>query len=107
MIWFPLFQTEAYATIQLSNLHCNVTISFPYAKNHDNKLFLFAVYCAILMSQHDVVLNSAIEHKPYFYVNIADIDTLESEMSYVACEYHSCPSALRVCSGYFMVFLWC
>ena len=59
------------------------------------------------MSQHDVVLNSAIEHKPYFYVNIADIDTLESEMSYVACEYHSCPSALRVCSGYFMVFLWC
>ncbi|XP_071505439.1 DENN domain-containing protein 11-like [Diadema antillarum] len=45
----------------------------------------YRVYCASLMSQHDVILNSAIELKPYFYVNIADIDTLESEMSYIAC----------------------
>ncbi|XP_041457578.1 DENN domain-containing protein 11-like [Lytechinus variegatus] len=45
----------------------------------------YKVYCASLMSHHDVILNSAIEQKPYFYVNIADIDTLESEMSYIAC----------------------
>eukprot|EP00057_Strongylocentrotus_purpuratus_P031656 XP_785244.2 PREDICTED: protein LCHN [Strongylocentrotus purpuratus] len=45
----------------------------------------YKVYCASLMSHHDIILNSAIEQKPYFYVNIADIDTLESEMSYIAC----------------------
>jgi len=25
--------------------------------------------------------------KPHFYVNVADIETLESEVSYIACMY--------------------
>ena len=27
------------------------------------------------------------ESKPFFYVNVADIESLEVEVSYVACEY--------------------
>lgn len=31
------------------------------------------------------------ESKPFFYVNVADIESLEVEVSYVACEYGALP----------------
>lgn len=31
------------------------------------------------------------ESKPFFYVNVADIESLEVEVSYVACEYGARP----------------
>lgn len=32
------------------------------------------------------------ESKPFFYVNVADIESLEVEVSYVACEYGALPA---------------
>ncbi|XP_071785240.1 DENN domain-containing protein 11-like [Asterias amurensis] len=45
----------------------------------------YRVYCASLLGQYDVFISSAMDHKPFFYINVADIDTLETEVSYVAC----------------------
>ncbi|XP_072013324.1 DENN domain-containing protein 11-like [Amphiura filiformis] len=45
----------------------------------------FRVYCACLLGAHDIALSSGTETKPFFYINIADIDMLESEVSYIAC----------------------
>jgi hypothetical protein len=33
------------------------------------------------------------ESKPFFYVNVADIESLEVEVSYVACEYGDLPNS--------------
>lgn len=33
------------------------------------------------------------ESKPFFYVNVADIESLEVEVSYVACEYRALPAS--------------
>ncbi|PIK36085.1 hypothetical protein BSL78_27081 [Apostichopus japonicus] len=48
----------------------------------------FRVYCACTLGQYEVELETSPELKPYFYINIADIDSVESEVSYVACKYH-------------------
>ncbi|XP_077983342.1 DENN domain-containing protein 11-like [Glandiceps talaboti] len=46
----------------------------------------YRVYCACLLGQHNVMMQSSgKEVKPHFYVNIADIDSLQLEMAYVAC----------------------
>ena len=48
---------------------------------------LFSVYCGCCLGAH--TLGSQLterEIKPQFYVNIADIDMLETEMSYIACK---------------------
>lgn len=46
------------------------------------------MYCACTLGQYEVELETSPELKPYFYINIADIDSVESEVSYVACKYH-------------------
>ena len=45
------------------------------------------VYCLCCLANHNVE-NSLTDNEviPYFYVNVADIETLETELSYVACE---------------------
>ncbi|ELT95107.1 hypothetical protein CAPTEDRAFT_176151 [Capitella teleta] len=46
----------------------------------------YRVYCACCLGNHN--LHSALmsqEPKPQFYVNVADIDTLETEVQYIAC----------------------
>lgn len=46
----------------------------------------YRVYCCCCLASHSMhrLLSSA-GVKPHFYINIADIDNLESEMSYIAC----------------------
>ncbi len=46
------------------------------------------MYCACCLGNHNI------EHRitdrqitPHFYVNVADIETLETEMAYIACEF--------------------
>ncbi|XP_074644724.1 DENN domain-containing protein 11-like isoform X2 [Tubulanus polymorphus] len=45
----------------------------------------YRVYCACCLGNHSVMELSGRECKPHFYVNVADIETLETEMSYIAC----------------------
>lgn len=40
-----------------------------------------------MLGQYEVELDTTPELKPFFYINIADIENLESELSYVACEF--------------------
>ncbi|XP_071174373.1 DENN domain-containing protein 11-like [Mytilus edulis] len=44
----------------------------------------YRVYCACCLGNHDIG-GLGHEMKPHFYVNVADIETLESEVSYIAC----------------------
>ncbi|KAJ8302431.1 hypothetical protein KUTeg_018827, partial [Tegillarca granosa] len=44
----------------------------------------YRVYCACCLSKHDLGAMGR-NVKPHFYVNVADIETLESEISYIAC----------------------
>jgi len=48
--------------------------------------FLFSVYCACCLANHDL-RGLGRKIKPHFYVNVADIETLESEVTYIACKY--------------------
>ena len=51
---------------------------------------LFIVYCTSLLTAHKLdgrTINT--EHNPYFYINVADIETLNSTRTYVACMYVS------------------
>lgn len=45
----------------------------------------YRVYCTSCLAKHIFTKQTRKLTKPYFYVNIADIEQLESEMSYVAC----------------------
>ncbi|XP_070574662.1 DENN domain-containing protein 11-like [Ptychodera flava] len=46
----------------------------------------YRVYCACLLGQHNVMIQpSGKDIKPHFYVNIADIENLQTELAYVAC----------------------
>lgn len=46
------------------------------------------VYCCCCLANVSVpgVGVAVPEFRPFFYVNVADIDTLDTELSYVACE---------------------
>ncbi|KAK3085670.1 hypothetical protein FSP39_006920 [Pinctada imbricata] len=44
----------------------------------------YRVYCACCLGNHDMG-RLGHEEKPHFYVNVADIEALESEVSYIAC----------------------
>ena len=48
-----------------------------------------SVYCLCCLANVSLpgVGVSVPELRPFFYINIADITTLETEMSYVACEW--------------------
>ena len=41
------------------------------------------------MGAHDIALSSGQDTKPFFYINIADIDIIETEVSYIACKYRN------------------
>ncbi|XP_013392834.1 protein LCHN [Lingula anatina] len=46
----------------------------------------YRVYCACCLANHSSDLRiSSHEVEPYFYINVADIDSLESEVSFIAC----------------------
>ncbi|CAG2208217.1 Protein LCHN [Mytilus edulis] len=47
-------------------------------------VLLIFFYCACCLGNHDIG-GLGHEMKPHFYVNVADIETLESEVSYIAC----------------------
>lgn len=42
------------------------------------------MYCACCLGNHEVG-KLGHEVQPHFYVNVADIETLESEVAYIAC----------------------
>ena len=50
-------------------------------------LFYISVYCACCLGNHDMrgLVNQ--EVTPHFYINIADIEALETEVAYIACKY--------------------
>lgn len=52
------------------------------------------VYCCCCLANVSLpgIGGTVPESKPFFYVNVADIETLEVEVSYVACEYGARPS---------------
>ncbi|RUS87014.1 hypothetical protein EGW08_005252 [Elysia chlorotica] len=45
----------------------------------------YRVYCACCLANHSIPGLNNIELRPHFYVNVADIEALENEVSYVAC----------------------
>ncbi|CAG5117486.1 unnamed protein product [Candidula unifasciata] len=45
----------------------------------------YRVYCACCLANHSIPGLNSIELRPHFYVNVADIEALESEVAYVAC----------------------
>ena len=47
-----------------------------------------SVYCACCLANHSVE-NRLTDRKisPHFYVNVADIEALETEMAYIACKF--------------------
>lgn len=52
-------------------------------------LLLSAVYCCCCLANVSLpgLGGTVPESKPFFYVNVADIEILETEVSYVACKY--------------------
>lgn len=52
-----------------------------------------AVYCCCCLANVSLpgIGGTVPESKPFFYVNVADIESLEVEVSYVACEYGARP----------------
>ena len=52
-------------------------------------LLLSAVYCCCCLANVSLpgLGGTVPESKPFFYVNVADIEMLETEVSYVACKY--------------------
>jgi len=48
------------------------------------------VYCCCCLANHSMHrwLMSR-EAQPHFYINVADIDNLESEVSYIACQWQN------------------
>lgn len=68
-----------------------------------NKQPFVSVYCTTCLTRHRYTGLTRRTVKPYFYVNIADIEQLERESSYIACKwlfsffwllYGSCSSVL-------------
>lgn len=57
-----------------------------------------SVYCCCCLANVSLpgIGGTIPESKPFFYVNVADIESLEVEVSYVACEYGDLPSCLPV-----------
>lgn len=50
----------------------------------------FSVYCACCLAKHPLQQTFPNrDTQPHFYVNVADIDILETELSYIACKYNS------------------
>lgn len=51
------------------------------------------VYCCCCLANVSLpgIGGTIPESKPFFYVNVADIESLEVEVSYVACEYGALP----------------
>lgn len=51
------------------------------------------VYCCCCLANVSLpgIGGTVPESKPFFYVNVADIESLEVEVSYVACEYRARP----------------
>ncbi|KAK7114733.1 DENN domain-containing protein 11-like [Littorina saxatilis] len=45
----------------------------------------YRVYCACCLASHNVQGLGNHELRPHFYINVADIETLENEVSYIAC----------------------
>ena len=49
---------------------------------------LFVVYCTALLTAHKLDGRAIqTEHNPQFYINVADIEALNSTRTYVACTY--------------------
>ncbi|XP_050398253.1 DENN domain-containing protein 11 [Patella vulgata] len=45
----------------------------------------YRVYCACCLGHHNVTSLMSENPQPHFYVNVADIEALENEVSYIAC----------------------
>ncbi|CAH1778688.1 unnamed protein product [Owenia fusiformis] len=45
----------------------------------------YRVYCACCLGNHSINYFGDRQPRPHFYVNVADIETLETEISYIAC----------------------
>ncbi|XP_064599038.1 DENN domain-containing protein 11-like isoform X2 [Liolophura sinensis] len=45
----------------------------------------YRVYCTCCLGNHDIEGLGSQSIKPHFYINVADIETLESEVAYIAC----------------------
>ena len=49
-------------------------------------VFQPAVYCTCLLTDHSLGGNLDLDCNPMFYVNVNDIESLQSTRHYVACE---------------------
>ncbi|XP_041375104.1 DENN domain-containing protein 11-like [Gigantopelta aegis] len=45
----------------------------------------YRVYCACCLGNHNIQGLTSFDLRPHFYVNVADIESLESEIAYIAC----------------------
>lgn len=53
----------------------------------DTIVFFCLVYCTCLLASHNIDnLELDTSSNPLFYVNVADIDMLSSQQSYIACK---------------------
>ena len=77
--------TEVHTCIILF-FRTNIHIQFENPQNNRKMTYIsISVYCACCLAKHDLA-GIGNKEKPHFYVNVADIETLESEISYIACK---------------------
>lgn len=52
-------------------------------------ILCYRVYCTSVLASHNIDnLDLHTELNPLFFVNVADIDMLEKETSFIACEFN-------------------
>ena len=101
-LWFANISCTFYSSFDVMFLGLdNVSPLFVW-------LFCILVYCACCLGSHNVQGLGDHELRPHFYINVADIETLENEMSFIACELfiflQEQPQSLKTL---LFCFFWC
>lgn len=73
---YPFLFCLFVVVLNVYSIHYFITIN----------ILCFIVYCTICLTAHRMTEIGQWNAQPFFYVNIADMDTLNSEKAYVACK---------------------
>ena len=82
------FCVDCHVIVMLLLCYCHVILcmAFEIKISLNYSVSCDPVYCACCLANHSIPGLNNIELRPHFYVNVADIEALENEVSYVACE---------------------
>ena len=92
LFYFVFYSTSGVLVFEMINLLSTLQKCFVIGKRckdwSKTYVSLFSVYCACCLGNHNIENRLTDRHiTPHFYVNVADIETLETEMAYIACTY--------------------